>query len=196
MTIRRLFTLLFLLALFAMAVRETLDADMWWHLRTGEYILQEGIPHQDIFSFTVPENEWITHEWLSQVVMWGAYLVGELPGLIVVFALLITITFWLIYLVTPGRPFLAAFVVLLAAITSAIVWGARPQIFNLLLTAVFVFIIERFKDGKFNRRVLWLLPLLSFLWANFHSGYLLGIVLLGTYVVGNALQQWRGADER
>jgi hypothetical protein len=196
MTIRRLFTLLFLLALFAMAVRETLDPDMWWHLRTGEYILQEGIPHQDVFSFTVPENEWITHEWLAQVVMWGVYLAGKMPGLIVVFALLITATFWLIYLVTPGRPFLAAFVVLLAAITSAIVWGARPQIFNLLLTAVFVFIIERFKDGKLSRRVLWLLPLFSFLWANFHSGYLLGIVLLGTYVVGNALQQWRGAHDR
>ena len=196
MTIRRLFTLLFLLALFAMAVRETLDPDMWWHLRTGEYILQEGIPHEDVFSFTVPENEWITHEWLSQVVMWSVYLVGELPGLIVVFALLITVTFWLLYLVTPGRPFLAAFVVLLAAITSAFVWGARPQIFNLLLTAVFVFIIERFKDGKFSRRVLWLLPALSFLWANFHSGYLLGIVVLATYVVGNAFQQWRGAHER
>ncbi len=196
MTVRRLFSLLFLLALFAMAVRETKDPDMWWHLRTGEYILEEGIPNQDVFSFTVPEHEWITHEWLSQVVMWLGYLAGKFPGLIIFFALLVALTFGIIYLVTPGRPFLAAFVVLLAAITSAIVWGVRPQIFNLLFTAIYVFIVEKYKDGKINRRVLWLLPLFSFLWANFHSGYLLGIVLLGTYVVGNSLQQWRGGGDR
>ncbi len=196
MSIRKLFTWLFVLALFAIAVRETLDPDMWWHLRTGEYILQAGIPRQDVFSFTVPEHEWITHEWLSQVVMWGIYQVGGLPGLILVFAGLTTLTFWLVYLVTPGRPFLAAFVVLLAAITSAIVWGARPQMFNLLLTAVFVFLVERFKDGRLNRRALWLLPLLTFFWANFHSGYLVGVVLLGTYVVGSAVQQWRGGGSR
>ena len=179
-----------------MAVRETLDPDMWWHLRTGEYILQEGIPRQDVFSFTVPDHEWITHEWLSQVFMWGVYQFGGLPGLIIVFALLITLTFWLVYLVTPGRPFLAAFVVLLAAFAAAIVWGARPQIFNLLLTAVFVFLLERFKDKKIGRRALWLLPVLSCLWANLHSGYLLGVVLLGTYTVGEALQQWRGGGDR
>jgi len=196
MTVRRLFTALFLVALFAMAVRETLDPDMWWHLRTGEYILQAGIPRQDVFSFTVPDHEWITHEWLSQVFMWGVYRIGGLAGLIVVFALLITLTFWLVYLVTPGRPFLAAFVVLLAAFAAAIVWGARPQIFNLLLTAVFVYLIERFKDRQIGRRALWLLPVLSCLWANLHSGYLLGVVLLGAYTAGEALQQWRGGGDR
>ncbi|MCZ7669684.1 MAG: hypothetical protein M5U34_22160 [Chloroflexi bacterium] len=105
MSIRKLFTWLFVLALFAIAVRETLDPDMWWHLRTGEYILQAGIPRQDVFSFTVPEHEWITHEWLSQVVMWGIYQVGGLPGLILVFAGLTTLTFWLVYLVTPDGRF-------------------------------------------------------------------------------------------
>ncbi|MBK8987533.1 MAG: hypothetical protein IPM39_15900 [Chloroflexi bacterium] len=34
------------------------------------------------------------------------------------------------------------------------------------------------------------------MWANFHSGYLLGVVLLGTYTVGEALQQWRGGGAR
>ena len=70
MSVRRLFVLLFVVALFAMAVRETLDPDMWWHLRTGEVILAEGIPTHDVFSFTVPEHEWVTHEWGSQVFMW------------------------------------------------------------------------------------------------------------------------------
>ncbi len=189
MNTRRLFSSLFVLALFAMGVRETLDPDMWWHLRTGEYILQQGIPRQDVFSFTVPDYAWTTHEWLSQVFMWLVYQAGGLPGLILVFALLITLTFWLVYRVCAGRPFLAAFVVLLAAFASAIVWGARPQIFNLLFTAVFLFIVERVLHGEIDRRWVWALPPLTALWANLHSGYLLGVVMLGTYAVGMTIEQ-------
>ena len=191
---KRLFVALFAIALFTMAVRETLDPDMWWHLRTGEYIARLGIPAQDVFSFTVRQNAWVTHEWLSQVIMWQVYLVGHLvgglPGLILFFAALIALTFWLLYLACAGRPYLAAFIVLLAAITSAIVWGVRPQIFNMLLTAVFVLIVERVKDGQWRVRALWWLPLLMLVWANLHSGYLLGVVLLGTYAVGDLAQHW------
>lgn len=187
---KRLFVALFAIALFTMAVRETLDPDMWWHLRTGEYILQNGIPAQDVFTFTVPQNAWVTHEWLSQLIMWLVYLAGGLPGLILFFAALIALTYWLLYLACAGRPYLAAFIVLLSAITSAIVWGARPQIFNLLLTAVFVLIVERVKDGQWRVHTLWWLPLLTLVWANLHSGYLLGVVLLGTYAVGEVAQRW------
>lgn len=195
MNTRRLFEALFGVALFAMAVVETLDPDMWWHLRTGEYILAHGLPRQDVFSFTVPDYAWITHEWLSQVFMWLVYQAGGLPGLMVVFALLIALTYWLVYMASEGRPYVAAFVALTAAIAAAIVWGPRPQIFNMLFTAVFVFIIERVRHGKFSHRVLWLMPVVMVVWANAHSGYLLGVVVLGTYTVGEALQQWLGQDK-
>jgi hypothetical protein len=197
MTIRRLFVTLFALALVAMPMRETLDPDMWWHLRTGEVIWQSGIPRHDIFSFTVPHHEWVTHEWLSQLLMWLVYLAGGWPGLIVVFALLTAVSFWLVYKCCAGQPYLAAFVVLLAAIASAIVWGVRPQIFNILLAALFVYVVERVKDGQVNGRWLWALPFVTLVWANLHSGYLLGVVLLGTYTAGGGLERYLGlADER
>lgn len=188
LTARRLFEILFVLALFTMAVRETLDPDMWWHLRTGELILQDGIPRQDLFSFTVPDHEWITHEWLSQVFMWLIYQIGGLSGLIVVFAAIIALAFWLVYRRCDGRPYLAAFIVVIAALASAPLWGVRPQMFNILFGALFVFLVEGFKDGRVSRRTLWLLPVLTLIWANLHSGYLLGVVLLVTYMVGESGQ--------
>lgn len=194
MSTRRLFASLFVLALLAMGVRETLDPDMWWHLRTGEYILQAGIPRYDVFSFTVPHHEWVTHEWLSQVFMWAVYQLAGLPGLMVAFAALIALTFWLVYRCSGGRPFLAAFVTLLAAITSAIVWGARPQIFNLLFAALFVHILERVKHKEIGPRALWLLPVAMVLWANLHSGYLLGIAVLAVYAVGESIAYFSGQD--
>lgn len=180
-----------------MGLRRTLDPDMWWHLRTGEFILQHGIPRQDVFSFTAANHAWITHEWLSQVVMWLVYRAGAFPGMIVGTAVLVLITFALIYACCPGQPYLAAFVVLLAAFTAAIVWGARPQMFNLLFTALFVHVVERVKDGRSPLWTFWLLPAAMLFWANFHSGYLLGVVLLGSYVVGEAAQRWlQKEDER
>jgi len=188
MNIQRLFTILFAVSLFAMAARETLDPDMWWHIRTGEVIVNEGIPHEDVFSFTVPDNEWITHEWLSQVIMWITSDLFGFPGLILLFAAFAAAAFFLVFLRSDGRPYLAAFVVLLAALAAAPFWGVRPQVFNMLFAAIFVFLIEGFKDGKVRRGMLWLLPLLTIVWANLHSGYLLGIALLICYMFGESLQ--------
>jgi len=190
MTTRRLASALLGIGLFAMALHPTLDPDMWWHLRTGRLILEEGIPRHDPFSYTMSGREWIAHEWLSEVVMWGIYRAGGLPGLMVAFALLIALTFWLVYRTCAGRPFLAALVVLLAASASAFVFGPRPQIFNLFMTALFVYVVERWKAGGTDRRVLWLLPFLTIVWANLHSGFLVGVVLLATYTVGEATQRW------
>jgi hypothetical protein len=189
MNIQRLFTVLFAISLFAMSVRETLDADMWWHLRTGEYIIEHGIPNQDVFSFTVPDNEWITHEWLSEIGMWLVYDFSGFTGLILFFSAVITLAFFLVFSRCEGKPYLAAFVVLIAALASAPFWGARPQVFNMLFAAIFVFLVEGFKDGVVKKSLLWLLPLLTVLWANLHSGYLLGIALLVAYVVGESLQR-------
>lgn len=195
MSIRQLFTALLALALFTMAVRETLDPDMWWHLRTGEAILQGGIPRQDIFSFTVPEYAWTTHEWLSQVFMWGVYRIGGFPGLILAFAGLTAVSYLLVYRASAGRPYLAGFVVLLAAFAAAIIWGVRPQIFNTFFIALFIFLIERWRAGELSRRALWWLPVLTVFWANFHSGYLLGIVYLAVYTFGEAVETFIGRKE-
>ncbi|MCB8963363.1 MAG: hypothetical protein H6651_23835 [Ardenticatenales bacterium] len=188
MSIRRLFQTLLAIALFAMGVRETLDPDLWWHLRTGELVLTTGIPHSDPFSYTFAGQPWIAHEWLADLFMWLIYSAAGLTALSLVFALIIAGTSWLLYRRCAGQPYLAAFVVLLGAVVAAPTWGARPQMFNLLLAAAFVFLIEGWQQGRYTVRVLWLLPLLTVLWANLHSGYLFGIVIIGVYVAGSWLQ--------
>ena len=188
MSIRRLFSLLFLLALFTMSVRELADPDLWWHLRTGEWVWEQGIPQTDPFSFTKLGQPWVAHEWLSDALMWGIYQLGGLIGLSLAFAGIIAATFWLLARACVGQPYLAAFVALLAAVTSAPTWEARPQMFNTLFLALFVYLIERYRVGTLKlRTLLWLVPLTA-LWANLHSGYLLGVVVLGGYAVGETLQ--------
>src|SRR4051812_22962248 len=47
------------------------DFDLWWHLRTGQLILESGVPHSDIFSFSAGGATWIAHSWLTEVLMYA-----------------------------------------------------------------------------------------------------------------------------
>jgi hypothetical protein len=188
MTVRRLFVFIFALSLFTLVVRVTIDTDMWWHLGTGEWILERGIPHGDVFSFTVPGREWITHEWLTQIIMALLWRAGGFPALILVFAAIMTSAFLLVYKSCVARPYLAAFIVLLGLLASKPITGARPQTFNWLFLAVWLYIIEGVKDGRFQRRVFFLFPILTVIWVNMHGGYLIGLVVLATYTAGEVLQ--------
>lgn len=166
---------------------------MWWHLRTGEAILSGGIPRADIFSFTFPTNEWVTHEWLSQLIMWSLYRLAGFSGLIVFFAAITTATWGLVYLISDGKPYVASIFVAVAALASSGVWGSRPQLFNLLLFAVFLFLLEKRKDGSVGGWVFAAFPAIAMVWANLHSGYVLGIVVVGTYAVGDFIEGRRSA---
>src|ERR1044071_2340066 len=81
------------IVLMAMFTTEFADPDAWWHLKTGEFIVQQHkLPVPDPFSFTTylgkpafagEENVRyfnLTHEWLSQVIFYGFYAAAGLPG--------------------------------------------------------------------------------------------------------------------
>lgn len=182
-------TILLVGVVFMLSVSTTTDPDMWWHLRTGEAILTDGIPRSDIFSFTVPDREWVTHEWGSQVIMWGLYRLGGLPALMVVFALVTTAALLLVRSVCGTRAHVSALVCFLAAFATNIAVGSRPQMFNLIGVAIVVYVLERVRAGRLDTRWLWALPAVVAVWANLHSGFLLGVAVMGTYAVGELLQR-------
>ncbi|MEW5719546.1 MAG: hypothetical protein AB1817_13015, partial [Chloroflexota bacterium] len=156
LTTRRLFTAILFLALFVMAAREIADPDFWWHLRTGQFIVEtRAIPHADIFSFTNAGRPWVTHEWLSEVLIFALYALGSFPALILAFAAIIALTFAFVYARCVGKtstPFhsaqsyVAAFALLLATFATAPTFGARPQMISLLLTSIFLFVLDKRRD--------------------------------------------------
>ena len=144
---RRLFVLLLFIGLFAMTLRPVADPDFWWHLRSGQWIVETGaIPHTDPFSHTNLGKPWIAHEWLSEVIIYGLYRLGGLPLLIFTFGTVITIAFGLVYLRSPGKPYIAGFALLLGALATAPTWGVRPQMFSLLLGSLFLYLLDRFQE--------------------------------------------------
>lgn len=83
MTIRRLVFWITLLAVFAMAARISIDTDTWWHLRAGQWIVENRqVPQVDPFSYTREGQSWQYPGWLVEVPMYGIYLTLGPGGLI------------------------------------------------------------------------------------------------------------------
>ena len=182
--LRRVFVWAFLLSLFSLAVLQcsNIDWDFWWHMKAGQYIIESrSIPHIDPFSFTRVGDEWIAHEWLSEVIMYSVFHSGGWIGLFLLFGTTITAALGICYKRCEGKPFLAALAVFLVAAASSPLFGFRPQMFTLLFASLFIAILDGY-TYRGQRFVIWLLPLLMLFWVNLHAGFALGPALILLFV--------------
>lgn len=166
------------------------DGDTGYHIRTGEYILRtHEVPKFDIFSYTVPPMPWTAHEWLSEVVMALVHKVSGLTSIVVFFAAVISLIYYLQFRMLKAggaSPAVNITVVLLAMTSSEVHWLARPHIFTLLFTLIWYWLVNEYQyNGK---KYLYATPLLMLLWVNFHGGYIIGFVISGIYLACNALR--------
>ncbi|NJL56836.1 hypothetical protein HC928_18065 [bacterium] len=98
-----------------MATRIPVDTDTWWHLRSGDYTLNEGFIYEDPFSHTRQGEAWINHSWGAQIVMYGLHeLLGD-AGLTLYTAVLATAGMAMLYPVCAGNVYLRAFALVLGA---------------------------------------------------------------------------------
>src|SRR5260370_4890421 len=80
-------------ALMAHTSREVSDNDTWWHLKTGQWMLQHrALPVPDPFAYTTylhkptlpgeaaSRDFNLTHEWLAQILFYLAYAGGGYGG--------------------------------------------------------------------------------------------------------------------
>jgi hypothetical protein len=137
----------------------------------------------------MPDQPWYAWEWLWEV---GASWLHErwgLGGVTLVNLFLICLTFALLYRLVLRRcqnPIVSIGLTVLAASGSTIHWLARPHLITLLMTVIFMSILERVREGK--TALLWWLPVLTVLWTNLHGGFFVGMILLGGYGIGFLLR--------
>jgi hypothetical protein len=183
---RLLFAAFLFFGLLGMTARSATDPDLWWHLRTGQWIVENGhVPHSDPFSFTRAGHAWVAHEWLSDVIFYELRKHAGSPALIVYSAMITTAGFLLLYLRCPGKPHWAAAATALGALAAAPSWGVRPQMFTFTLASVLLWLLEA---GEVRPKLLLWIPPLFLLWLNLHAGFALGPALLLAYGVGLILE--------
>lgn len=188
--------LLFLAALFLRLTPPVADPDFWWHLATGRWIVEHRrLPSEDPFGppaepgappflRQVPLRQY----WLSQVLLHGVHTAFGLHGVILLRALVMLGTFWLLVrLLRLGRaPLpLALLLVFLAAWASVGELGIitdRPQLWTAFLSPLLLLLLEASLAGR--RRAAFLIPPLMLLWGNLHGGVLLGLGIMGLHAAG------------
>ena len=165
------------------------DCDTGYHIKAGEFILDTlSVPKHDIFSWITPPPRWIAFEWLSEVIMALIHRMGGLTGIVIFFAFLISLTYYLLFKVIQrqeGNIVVAVLIAVLITIASSIHWLARPHIFTLLFVIIWYHVLDIYQYEKKN--YLYILPLLMLFWVNLHGGFFLGFFLGGIYFLGNAV---------
>jgi hypothetical protein len=198
LAIRQLFLVLLFLGLLILTTRPIADPDFWWHLQTGQWMAaNHSIPHTDPFSFTVAGKTWVAHEWLSELFIYMLFRLGSYALLIITFASIITAAFFLTYLRCPteSRPYVSGFVLLLGAVSTGPTWGVRPQMISLLLTALFLYLLDRYRKTSRLRYIL-VLPAVSLVWVNLHGGFPLGFAIIAIYILGEAIDTLVGISTK
>jgi hypothetical protein len=161
-----------------------LDPDIWWHLRTGQWILQHhAVPVTDPFSSYGADKPWIVYSWLFDGLM--AAMFGRLGLASVAFyeiavRIILTVTLFhtLRNLLTGFWRAAGLTAAALFAMTRII--GPRPGMLTILLVIVsFNVLLSVSRTGR--TRLLWLLPPLFALWANWHIQFVYGLFVLGVF---------------
>jgi hypothetical protein len=172
--------------MFALTVAKGVqDPDYFWHLTTGRLIAQTGqVPSTDPFSFTWFGQPWTPHEWLSELLIFrlvdglgriGALLVFGLfpPAIFGVLATAFARQGARVLAVT--LPFVLGAFALIPYVT------LRPQAISwLLLAGLIWFLLEA--RAEHPRRFLWLIPWFV-AWANLHGLYVVGLGVVGVYLL-------------
>lgn len=162
------------------------DPDVWWHVRTGRLILDEGsVPHSDPWSFTADEGSWVPTAWLGDVILAAAWHLGGYDGvrlLRVLLAAAVVAALWLLARRFATSTVSAAWGFLLVLLAVAPFLRERPQVVSFLFVVWLAWLIQRALAGVPPPLVSSVL--MTFAWANLHGMWVLApIGLLGAGVL-------------
>ena len=164
-----------LAAVLLAALGPITSGDLWWHLRTGRWILAEGrLPTTDPFSHTAGDTHWVLQEYGSQVLFALVHRVGGFEALAVLAAALSLAVLGVVRRRArrdlPGPWALAATAIF--ALLFALKWELRPH----LVSVLFLFWLEANLLGRCTgrtdtpgpRRLLELF-VISMVWVQLHA---------------------------
>jgi hypothetical protein len=177
----------FLVSFFKIA-----DLDFWWHLKTGQIIVQQKqFQYKEIYSFTAPGRPYIDHEWLFQVIQYIAYVLAGTAGIIFLKCAVLILIYLLIAKFLLQKNISGWMVITLLIISVAggrTRFVERPEIFTELFLVCSYLLIDNFLTTKNRNYLVGILPIIL-VWSNIHAAVILGLILQGTVISALLVEQ-------
>ncbi len=164
------------------------NADIWWHLSSGLWILQHhALPHSGIFS-QASSQPWIASSWAYDLPLAIAYKLtglGAIPLRLMGFKTALAVLAFVLAGGLRGNFWSALGLSAVAQYTLGSMQPG-PAYFSALFFGIELLILFRARQAG-NARLLWWMPVLFLLWANLHVQFVYGVVVLLLFLGAVAL---------
>ena len=176
---------------FVLVTKTAADPDLWGHLRFGLDALASGTAHAvDRYSFTA-DRAWINHEWLFEWLMAIAYRAFGALGLTLLKLAVVAAVGGIALAVARqehASPIARdGYVALTVIATYTRTQVIRPQMFSVAICCAMLYVLR--EAGRGRRRAIWFVPLFFAAWVNLHGGWIVGLAVLGVWMLGEAWQR-------
>jgi hypothetical protein len=202
-TIRRVIILscLYMIPVMWILQPVIIDADIWWHLETGKWIVEHGaLPATDPFSIYGEDKPWIAYSWLFELGMFKLVRACGEVGIILytlVGAWMIMLALhWLIEKRIQDFAMVCGLVAMCMVALSRM-FTPRPWLLTIVFFAVTLEVVLLLREGK-QTRIIWILPTVFVLWANIHIQFIYGLGLLGLACIAPLIDRlvYRGTQHQ
>jgi len=176
------------------------DPDSCWLLALGRIIFtNRGLPQTDPFSYSFANlnQPYVMYQWLTELTLFTCFNLLGLSGMLMFFAIVISITLLGIPLMLSAK---LAGTRLFAFILSALLVGAatthtllRPEIFSYLFLSLWLSIVILWRKAIYSGSEARIAPafylsLLMLLWANMHTAFTIGLLILALLAISYLLE--------
>jgi hypothetical protein len=164
--------------------------DVFWHLRTGDLILDDGLPRSDPFSWTAGGESWQPNAWLGDVLWAGVRSLFGGAGVSLLGGAAVLAVALLLYRSSSrsGAGQWAAVAVSAAAIVFMSPFIApRPLLIGFILLPIAMETAKRFRGGSVKSLLVLLLLIAA--WSNLHGSFVTGVGVIGLIAVGWSIDE-------
>jgi hypothetical protein len=169
------------------------DPDIWWHMRTGQWILQHGgMPPTEPFTRIGAGKPWAAYSWLFELLLLQLFQRFGLAGIVLYTASMVTaITAALFRMNRRLQADFSISILLSFAATFCMMslWTPRSWLFTVLFFVMETDIVMHARKTGKTGDLYWL-PLIFALWANTHIQFVAGLVVLALAVAESVLARW------